>query len=137
MSDNFNRVYSHFYSEVQRIKFVVEKLKIDKNKLIVFDELFRGTNVKDAYDASLAVISALSNIKDCFFLISTHIIEVAEKLENNKSISFRKMEITHTTDSYEYTYLMKEGVSYDRIGLEIIKKENVIATINEISEIDI
>jgi len=49
-----------------------------KDLIVIFDELFKGTNVKDAYDATLAVTEAFSKYRNCFFIISTHIIEVGE-----------------------------------------------------------
>jgi len=55
--DNMNRGYSHFYSEVRRVKEVAMKLKEKNRLLVIFDELFRGTNVKDAFDASLLIIT--------------------------------------------------------------------------------
>ena len=57
LSDNMNRGYSHFYSEVRRVKEVANKLKEKNRLLVIFDELFRGTNVKDAFDASLLIIT--------------------------------------------------------------------------------
>src|SRR5690606_13083183 len=53
VSDNLANGYSHFYSEVRRVKLVAEKLVESKMILAIFDELFKSTNVKDAYDASL------------------------------------------------------------------------------------
>lgn len=86
LSDNINKGYSHFYNEVLRVKYVAERINQVRNIFVVFDELFRGTNVKDAYEASLSVISAFSKLNKGFFAISTHIIEVADKLKDNKSI---------------------------------------------------
>lgn len=133
LSDNLTMGYSHFYSEVLRIKFIAERLKSNSNMLIVFDELFRGTNVKDAYDGSLAIISAFSKIRNCFFAISTHIIEIANELADRESILFRKMEVVSNENLPQYTYLMKDGVSDDRMGLYIIDKEKVLSIINSIT----
>jgi len=95
----------------------------------VFDELFRGTNVKDAYDASLAVISAFSRLQKGTFAISTHIIEIAEKLNDNQSIFFRFFEANLVDDKPQYNYKLKEGVTNERIGMYILKKEKVLETI--------
>src|SRR5690606_2267156 len=53
LSDHMERGYSHFYSEVNRIKEVALMINSRKRMFVIFDELFRGTNVKDAHDASL------------------------------------------------------------------------------------
>ncbi len=52
LPDNINMGYSHFYAEVMRVKKVAESGGILKNLIVIFDELFRGTNVKDAYEAT-------------------------------------------------------------------------------------
>lgn len=132
ISDNISSGYSHFYSEVLRIKDISERLK-DHNMLVIFDELFRGTNVKDAYDGSLAVISGFSEVRNSFFAISTHIIEVVEKLEDIPTIQFRYMEIVKRGSLPEYTYKLKEGVSDDRLGMHILREERLIEIIKEIN----
>ena len=75
VSDNLNMGYSHFYAEVLRVKFVASEVAAGKNMVIILDELFKGTNVKDAYDATVAVIEAFSIHQNCSFIISTHILE--------------------------------------------------------------
>jgi len=129
LSDNINKGYSHFYNEVLRVKFVAERINQVGNLFIVFDELFRGTNVKDAYDASRAVISAFSRLQKGTFAISTHIIEIAEKLNDNQSIFFRFFEANLVDDKPQYNYKLKEGVTNERIGMYILKKEKVLETI--------
>jgi len=132
LTDNLNLGYSHFYSEVKRVKDLVIKMKSERNLFIIFDELFRGTNVKDAYDASLTIISSLAKIRDNFFFISTHILEVAENLADNGSILFRCFESDLVDQHPVYDFKLKEGVSKERIGLLIIKNEKIIEMLDEI-----
>jgi DNA mismatch repair protein MutS len=132
LTDNLNLGYSHFYSEVKRVKDLVTKMNTEKKLFIIFDELFRGTNVKDAYDGSLMIISALAEIRDNFFFISTHILEVAEKLIDKDSIMFRCFESELIGGKPVYDYKLKEGISKERIGLLIIKNENIIEILDEI-----
>lgn len=131
LSDNINKGYSHFYNEVLRVKYVAERINEAGNIFTVFDELFRGTNVKDAYDASLAVISAFSRLNKGVFAISTHIVEIAEKLNSNKSIFFNYFEANMVDEKPQYTYILNNGVTNERIGMYILKKENVLETIEK------
>ena len=85
LPDNLSMGYSHFYAEVLRVKKVAQQVRQTPNLIIIFDELFRGTNVKDAYDATLAVTEAFSEIRNCTFMISTHIIEVGQVLKERCS----------------------------------------------------
>lgn len=132
ISDNLSSGYSHFYAEVMRIKNVAERLKTTNNMLVIFDELFRGTNVKDAYDGTLAVVSAFADIHSSFFVISTHIVEAAKELKKHENIKFRYFEIREEDGEPAYTYKLKSGISEDRLGMYIIRKEKLIELINEI-----
>ena len=126
LSDNLSLGYSHYYNEVARVKYIVEQVRDLQDVVVVFDELFRGTNVKDAYDASCAVIGGLARLKYGVFMISTHIVEVAEFLKPFPSVCFRFFEIDMTTGEPRYTYCLREGVSDERIGMYILKKAGVV-----------
>src|SRR3546814_20833413 len=52
LADNIGAGYSHFYTEVKRVKLVAERIQQTDRLLVIFDELFRGTNVKEAYERS-------------------------------------------------------------------------------------
>lgn len=132
LRDNLNNNYSHFYSEVKRIKSIAQEMRNDSNMLVIFDELFRGTNVKDAYEGSLAIISAFAQTNNSFYVISTHILEVADQLFN-KNIQFVYLETLNENGHPKYTYKLKKGISDERLGMYIIKKERVIEIIDSIS----
>lgn len=131
LSDNINNGYSHFYSEVLRVKYVAEQINQIGNIFIVFDEIFRGTNVKDAYEASLAVIASFSKLNNSVFAISTHVMEVAEKLKENNSIFFKYFGANMLNGIPQYSYTIKDGVTNERIGMYILEKEKVLETIEK------
>jgi len=129
IGDDIDNGHSHFYNEVLRVKQVAEKISQSQNMFVIFDELFRGTNVKDAYDASLAIISAFAKVKNCFFMVSTHIVEVANDLKKISSIDFRYMETVFDTDTPRYTYQLKNGITEERLGMWIVKNEGIVEII--------
>ena len=130
LSDNLNKGYSHFFNEVLRVKFVAERISLNGNIFVVFDELFRGTNVKDAFEASLSVIQAFARLNKGAYAISTHIIEIADKLVHD-CIIFKYFEANLINDAPQYNYKLKDGVTDERIGMYILKKERVIETIEK------
>ena len=134
LADNLNLGYSHFYSEVHRVKDMVVKINSEKRLFVIFDELFRGTNVKDAYDATLMIISSLAKIQGNFFFISTHILEVAEELQHQDSIVFNCFESELVDQIPFYDYKLKRGVSKERIGIFIIKQERIVEILEHIAE---
>lgn len=125
--DDINNGYSHFYAEVLRVKRIAEEVSAPKNLYIIFDELFKGTNVKDAYDATLAVTEVFAEHRNCFFIISTHIVEVGEALATKcDNVTFTYMPTEMQGKIPVYTYRSKEGISSDRHGMMIIENEKIL-----------
>ena len=129
ISDDLNKGYSHFYSEVLRVKAVAEKINRTGNLVVIFDELFRGTNVKDAHDATLAIISAFAKVRGSVFLVSSHIMEVADRLTNVGNIRFGYFHTLIEGKTPRYSYRLCEGVTEERIGMLIIENEKIIEII--------
>lgn len=132
LSDDINLGYSHYFAEVNRVKVTAQSLGTKKNLVVIFDELFRGTNVKDAHDASLGIISALAKIKQHLFFISTHIFEVAEELSDSKSITFKCFESEYIDGQPIYDFKIKEGITKERVGMKILEGQKVLQILNEI-----
>lgn len=125
--DNINMGYSHFYAEVLRVKKVAIEVSLSKRLIVIFDELFKGTNVKDAYDATLAVTTALSKRHACSFMISTHIIEVGQDLAKScDNVSFSYLPTIMKDKVPTYTYRLKTGITNDKHGMIIIENEHII-----------
>ncbi len=125
--DNLNMGYSHFYAEVLRVKKVAEEVGAGKNLVVLFDELFKGTNVKDAYDGTLAVTEAFSKYRNCFYVISTHIIEVGEALQSRtQNLQFAYLPTIMDGNTPKYTYKLESGITSDRQGMMIIENEGLM-----------
>ena len=124
--DNIAKGESFFFNEVQRIKNTIEKINNGKKWLVLIDELFKGTNVQDAMKCSLTVIKGLIKIKNSLFILSTHLYEIGEELKAYPNISFRYFETSVTDDQLEFSYQLKEGISNDRSGYVILKREKVV-----------
>ena len=107
------------------MKEIASALANVRKFVIIFDELFRGTNVKDAFDASLLIITSLSRIKNNLFFISTHILEVADILQESESIDFRCFESDLVDQKPVYDYKLKEGISRERVGMKILQEQNI------------
>ena len=129
IADSLNKGYSHFYSEVLRVKHVAEEINRTGNLVVIFDELFRGTNVKDAHDASLAIISALAKVQGSVFLVSSHIMEVADQLRTLANIRFGYFHTIIENKMPVHSYRLREGVTEERLGMLIIENEKIIEII--------
>ena len=128
--DNINMGYSHFYAEVLRVKKVAIEVSLSKRLVVIFDELFKGTNVKDAYDATYAVTSALAKRHACSFMISTHIIEVGHELGKNcDNATFAYLPTVMNGSVPTYTYKLEPGITNDKHGMIIINNERIVEII--------
>lgn len=127
VEDNILKGESYFFAEVQRIKQTAEKIRQDKPHLVLMDELFKGTNVHDAYECTKAVMDGLLNHNHHLMILSTHLYEVAHKFEGHKDILFAYFVTEMENDDYKFTYELKPGISNDRIGYRILQQEGVIS----------
>ncbi|RFS27052.1 DNA mismatch repair protein [Chitinophaga silvatica] len=127
LPDNLSMGASHFYAEVLRVKNIATELSRDKYLFVIFDELFRGTNVKDAYEATIAVTSAIARRKNCMFVVSTHIIEAGEVLkEKCENINFIYLPTLMEGNRPVYTHKLADGITADRHGMIIVENEGIL-----------
>lgn len=126
LPDNLGIGASHFYAEVLRVKKVATELSQGRSLFIVFDELFRGTNVKDAQEATVAVSRAFAGRTTSMFIISSHIVEAGEALKQCGNIGFCYLPTRMNGHQPEYTYTLQQGITDDRHGMIIIKKEGIL-----------
>jgi DNA mismatch repair protein MutS len=124
--DNIVKGESYFFNEVQRIKNTILKINNGKKWLVLIDELFKGTNVQDAMKCSAVVIKGLIKIQNSLFILSTHLYEIGEELKAFPNISFKYFETTVSGDQLDFSYQLRDGISNDRLGYLILKKEKVV-----------
>jgi DNA mismatch repair protein MutS len=127
LPDNLGMGASHFYAEVLRVKKISLELQQSKNLLVIFDEMFRGTNVKDAYEATIAITAAFAGKRNSIFVISTHIIEAGDVLkERCDNISFVYLPTRMNGNIPVYTYMLEKGITADRHGMVIVNNEGIL-----------
>ena len=131
VTDNIVKGESYFFNEVQRIKNTILKINDGRKWLVLIDELFKGTNVQDAMKCSLTVIKGLIRIKDSVIL-STHLYEIGKELEDQPNIIFRYFETSVNDEQLNFSYHLKEGVSNDRLGYLILKREKVLDLLDKL-----
>ena len=57
-------------------------------------------------------------------ILTTHYIKLCKKLSKNKMIKNYNMKTIKTNDSFEYTYLICDGISNIKGGLKVLKDMN-------------
>ncbi len=100
--------------------------------MILIDEIFKGTNVLDAMRCSVDVINGFSKVENALFVISTHLYEIAKEFKYPDKISCKHMETIVDGDEFRFTYKIKDGISNERIGFSIMKREGVIEMLRDL-----
>src|SRR5690606_12854796 len=130
--DNLSKGISHFYAEVLRIKKVSQELGQNKSLFIIIDVLFRGTNVKDAYEATVAITAAFARKRNGMIVVSTHIMEAGDTLkEQCSNINFVYLPTEMDGNKPVYTYQLKPGITADRHGMVIVRNEGILDILNK------
>lgn len=116
---------STFYSELLRIKEIVDAAGKDNNVLFLIDEIFRGTNSVDRLKGAEGVIERLQTLGSCGFL-TTHDLELCkmEKAENNiVNYSFYE---SYKEDEMYFDYKIKKGIAKTTNAEFLLKKVGIL-----------
>jgi DNA mismatch repair protein MutS len=133
IEDNLLRGESYFFAEVQRMKMTAGQLLQPLPHLVLMDELFKGTNVHDAYECTRAVLDGLLKHRHHIMVLSTHLYEVAQEFSERRDIQFAYFVTSMRDDnSYAFSYELRSGISSDRIGYRILQREGVIDLLNQV-----
>lgn len=133
--DNLNMGYSHFYAEVMRVKMIAGEIAAGKRLVVLFDEMFKGTNVKDAYDATVCISECFTRNRQCAFVVSTHIMEAGLTLQKKcGGIQYRYLPTLLKKGKPFYSYALQEGISDDHLGMLIVNNEKIIEIIKQSPE---
>ncbi len=114
---------SLFQAEARRCKEILDKIKKSPNKrhFCIFDELYSGTNPTDAVDSAYSFLSYLTKFKNINFILTTHYVDLCEKLDSNKTIENKNMKIIKKNGDIVYTYKLTKGICKIKGGNKILK----------------
>lgn len=130
--DDIFKGESFFYAEVNSMKLMAQKVIHPQPHLFLMDELFKGTNIEDAQQATHLIVKALIRYPQHIYVLSTHIYELAKKYIEAKEVSTYYMEtLVDAQADYSFTYQLKKGVSNDKIGALMLQKEGIFDILNK------
>jgi hypothetical protein len=131
--ENLRGGLSFFMAEVERVREVAEAVAGGGRILAMFDEVFRGTNVADARDASRLVILGFARSRTSGFVFSSHLVELAEDLRMESSVRFAFFEGRIEEGRARYDFRLREGVSSQRLGLQLLAERRVPDLLKELA----
>ncbi|MCW8126715.1 MutS-related protein [Microbulbifer halophilus] len=126
LTDDLRRGVSYFRAEALRVKAVASAVAEGRRVVALMDEPFKGTNVKDAFDASLAILERFSGRENCLLIFSSHQIELNDHLDiAGGQIDCRYFEAVESSDRLHFDYLLRSGISEQRLGMRVLREEGI------------
>lgn len=108
---------SYFFKEAENVKAALDKGK-EGNYLLIFDELFKGTNTTERIAINAAVFSDLATA-DNLILASTHDLELTSLLHNQYELYHFSEKIADNKLLFDYK--LKKGVAKEGNAIKILE----------------
>lgn len=126
IADNLSGGESFFLAEVRRIKALATALSSHWSGIAVIDEPFRGTNVHDAAEATVALITHLAAHSAVLVLVASHVGEVVPAIADDPRVGLFHFAADVTSGQPRFDYLIRGGVSLQRLGMTLLRHEGVL-----------
>ena len=124
-TDSLTDDSSYFFSELTRLKFVVDTIEKDNNYFIILDEILKGTNSTDKAIGSRKFVEKLVKL-NATGIIATHdlsLTEIESELEAVKNYYF-DAEIVN--DELFFDYKLKQGVCQNMNASFLLNKMEIV-----------
>ncbi|WGL15895.1 hypothetical protein PVT68_14090 [Microbulbifer bruguierae] len=132
LTDDLCRGVSYFRAEALRVKAVAEAVARGDRVLTLMDEPFKGTNVKDAFEASLAILERFSTRENCLFMFSSHQIELSDHLHRlHNQVNCRYFEAVESGERLHFDYKLRPGISDQRLGMRVLREEGIFELLDQ------
>jgi DNA mismatch repair protein MutS len=131
--DNVNAGESFYLAEVRRIAALARALHDNGSALAIVDEPFRGTNVHDAAEATLAIVTRLAAHPSALVLMASHIGEIVPSISADPRIGLFNFAADLSGDRPRFDYRLREGVSTQRLGMVLLRQEGVLDLLDAVN----
>jgi hypothetical protein len=125
-NDSLAKRESYFYAELRRLREIITELEKGSEKLILLDEILKGTNSADKQTGSIALIRQLMKYKIAG-LFATHDLALGELIhhypDNIRNLCF---EIHITGNRMEIDYKLSPGVCRNLNASFLMKNMGII-----------
>ncbi len=123
-SDSLTDDESYFFSELKRLKFIVDKIEQDEY-YIVLDEILKGTNSKDKAIGSKKFIEKLVN-SGSTGMVATHDLSLCEIEKEHKQIDNYYFDAEIISDELYFDFKLKNGICKNMNASFLLKKMKII-----------
>ena len=123
-SDSLQKEESYFFSELKRLKTIVNKIQQD-NYFIILDEILKGTNSKDKEQGSKKFVQRLVK-SGSTGIIATHDLALCRLEEEYSQVINRYFDAEIKNDELHFDYKFKDGICHNMNASFLLKKMNIV-----------
>jgi len=123
-SDSLQKEESYFFSELKRLKFIIDKIQTDKY-FIILDEILKGTNSKDKEQGSKKFVKKLV-ASGSTGIIATHDLALCQISEDFSSVINHYFDAEIIEGELHFDYKMKDGVCQNMNASFLLKKMGIV-----------
>ena len=123
-TDNLTQDASYFFSELQRLKYIVQAIEKD-TYFIILDEILKGTNSQDKASGSKKFIEKLVQSK-ATGIIATHDLSLCETANTYSEVENYYFDASIENDELYFDYTFKKGICQNMNASFLLKKMGIV-----------
>lgn len=123
-TDSLTDDESYFFSELKRLKYIVDEIKKD-HYFIVLDEILKGTNSTDKAIGSKKFIEKLVSSKSTG-IIATHDLSLCETAKETPQVKNYYFDAEIVEDELHFDYTLKKGICKNMNASFLLKKMEIV-----------
>lgn len=123
-SDSLTDDSSYFFSELTRLKYIVDAIKQD-NYFIILDEILKGTNSTDKAIGSRKFVEKLV-ASHATGIIATHDLSLCEIEEHLSEVKNHYFDAQIIDDELYFDYTFKKGICQNMNASFLLKKMEIV-----------
>lgn len=123
-SDSLTDDESYFFSELNRLKFIVDKIQED-NYFIILDEILKGTNSTDKALGSKKFIEKLV-ASHSTGIIATHDLSLCEVEKDHDEVKNYYFDAEIIDDELHFDYTLKNGIAQNMNASFLLRKMKIV-----------
>ncbi len=123
-SDSLVNDESYFFSELKRLKFIIDQIKLDEY-FIILDEILKGTNSKDKQEGSQKFVEKLVGTNSTG-IIATHDLALCALSKTLPQIENHYFDAEIVNDELYFDYTFKEGICKNMNASFLLRKMEIV-----------
>lgn len=123
-TDSLAEGASYFFSELQRLKMIVDSIEND-TYFIILDEILKGTNSHDKAMGSKKIVQKLAS-QNAAGIIATHDLSLCELEKEIDQVKNYFFDAEIINDELFFGYLLKKGICANMNASFLLKKMEIV-----------